>query len=68
MWILFKSHGEQFYDKKPPDRKGGKLKDLMWVTPDFDASLPEEMLKLFYEDIKYCSDQQIWFCKDDKTR
>lgn len=33
-------------------RVGGQFKGLMHVSEDFDASLPEEVLKQFYKDEK----------------
>jgi prevent-host-death family protein len=36
------------YTESPTLRQGGQFKDLMQVSKDFDAPLPEELLKHFY--------------------
>ncbi len=36
------------YTEEPQVRKGGQLKGLMQISEDFDAPLPDDLLKLFY--------------------
>ncbi len=38
----------QTYSEEENIRKGGQLKGLMKIRDDFDAPLPEELLKQFY--------------------
>lgn len=38
------------YEKKPMPRKGGQLKGILIIEENFDAPLPEECLKHFYEE------------------
>ncbi len=38
------------YSKEPEVRHGGQFRGLMEISDDFDESLPDELLKLFYED------------------
>lgn len=38
------------YTEEPLSRKGGQYKGLMEISEDFDAPLPEEILKQFYGD------------------
>jgi hypothetical protein len=33
--------------KSRPDRKPGFLKDKIWIGPDFEAPLPDEILAAF---------------------
>jgi prevent-host-death family protein len=41
------------YDKKDTSpRKGGQLKDLIRIAPDFDEPLTSDLVKLFYEEDK----------------
>jgi prevent-host-death family protein len=40
------------YTEEPQIRRGGQFKGLIQISADFDAPLPEEMLKLFYGDEK----------------
>lgn len=39
------------YSEEPQFRKGGQFKGLMEISEDFDAPLPEEILKQFYGDV-----------------
>lgn len=39
-------------DKANRERHGGQLRGLMTVSEDFDAPLPEDLLKQFYQDEK----------------
>lgn len=34
---------------EPPRRVGGWLKGKIWVAPDFDDPLPDDVLALFYD-------------------
>lgn len=38
------------YTEEPQIRRGGQFKGLMQISDDFDAPLPEEILKHFYGD------------------
>ena len=38
------------YTEEPQIRRGGQFKGLMEMSDDFDAALPEEILKQFYKD------------------
>ena len=38
------------YEKEPVQRKGGQFKGLIQIREDFDAPLPEDVLKNFYGD------------------
>lgn len=38
------------YSEEPQIRRGGQFKGLMQISNDFDAPLPEEILKQFYGD------------------
>jgi prevent-host-death family protein len=38
------------YIEELSPRKGGQLKGIMQVSDNFDAPLPEELLKQFYKD------------------
>jgi prevent-host-death family protein len=40
------------YTEEKTMRQGGQLKGLMQVRDDFDAPLPDELLKLFHEEQK----------------
>jgi prevent-host-death family protein len=40
------------YVKEAEARKGGQFKGLIQISEDFDAPLPDELLKQFYEDDK----------------
>lgn len=40
------------YTEEKQIRRGGQFKGLMQISDDFDAPLPEEILKHFYEDEK----------------
>lgn len=40
------------YNQEPLVRKGGQLKGLITISDDFDAPLPDELLKQFYGDEK----------------
>jgi len=35
--------------QKPKERKPGFLKDKIWMSPDFDAPLPDEIIDEFYK-------------------
>jgi len=32
-----------------PERKPGRMRGKIWIAEDFDAPLPPDLLKLFYE-------------------
>lgn len=34
----------------PPKRMGGQLRGILEMTEDFDAPLPDDILKTFYQD------------------
>lgn len=36
------------YTEEPATRKGGQLKGLIQISDDFDATLPDDILKQFY--------------------
>jgi prevent-host-death family protein len=36
------------YTEEPEARKGGQFKGLLQMSDDFDAPLPDDLLKLFY--------------------
>ncbi len=38
------------YTEEPQKRRGGQLKGLMKIADDFDAPLPDALLKQFYGD------------------
>jgi prevent-host-death family protein len=38
------------YTEEPHMRRGGQFKGLIQISEDFDAPLPEEILKQFYGD------------------
>ena len=38
------------YSETMKERHGGQLKGLLEISKDFDAPLPEELLKQFYQD------------------
>lgn len=38
------------YTEKASERHGGQLKGLIKINEDFEAPLPEDLLKLFYQD------------------
>ncbi len=38
------------YAEKAQVRRGGQFKGLIEIADDFDAPLPEELLKIFHED------------------
>lgn len=38
------------YIKEPSERKGGQFKGLIQIREDFDAPLPDDVLKHFYGD------------------
>ena len=40
------------YTEEPQIRKGGQFAGLIQISDDFDAPLPEEILKQFYGDEK----------------
>lgn len=40
------------YTEEPQIRRGGQFKGLIQISDDFDAPLPEEILKHFYGDEK----------------
>lgn len=40
------------YTEKTQERRGGQFKGLIQISDDFDAPLPEEILKHFYGDEK----------------
>ena len=40
------------YTEETQIRRGGQFKGLIHISDDFDAPLPEEILKLFYGDEK----------------
>jgi len=40
------------YTSEPEVRQGGQLRGLIKINEDFDAPLPDELLKLFYGDEK----------------
>ena len=40
------------YSEMINERHGGQLKGLIEISDDFDASLPEDLLKQFYQDEK----------------
>jgi antitoxin (DNA-binding transcriptional repressor) of toxin-antitoxin stability system len=37
------------FEKPPQDRKPGSAKDKMVIADDFDAPLPDDILKEFYK-------------------
>lgn len=40
------------YTEEPQTRRGGQFRGLINISEDFDAPLPEDMLKQFYGDEK----------------
>lgn len=40
------------YSEKIEERHGGQLKGLIQISDDFDAPLPDEVLRQFYRDEK----------------
>ncbi|MFI4937979.1 MAG: type II toxin-antitoxin system Phd/YefM family antitoxin [Candidatus Berkiellales bacterium] len=38
------------YAQPSPRRKGGQLKGMITIADDFDAPLPQDILKTFYEE------------------
>ena len=40
------------YTEEPAVRKGGQFKGIMHISDDFDAPLPDDVLKHFYGDDK----------------
>lgn len=40
------------YEEETTERKGGQFKGLLTMSEDFDAPLPEDLLKLFYGEEK----------------